>query len=288
MIHCGLERPDLELVACVRSERAASQLPELPEGRGRVAFVDFDDAESLSAAFRGVRSVIHLAGILIETPTTSYESANVETVRAALAAARAEGVEKFVLVGAMGADLESSNRYFRSKAQGERLVTESGLHYTVLRAPLVLACASEGVRAFVRETGQAFVPLVGGGHTVAQPLDARDLARGALAAAAEVDRARDCALELVGPEAASMRELIARGAALRGRRSRVLSVPRWLAATVLWLRSRVSRGGLTPTVLDVMMTDVSHDPKPAAVELGLELTPLEETLRASLEMREEG
>ena len=273
-------------MAAVRSERAARELPPLPRGRARVALVDYDDPPSLCAALRGSRALVHLPGILMESPGTTYESANVETVRAAIEAARAEGVEKLVLVGGVGADPASKNPYFRSKALGERLVRESGLAYTVLRAPLVLGCRTEGVRAYVRETGQSLVPLVGGGHTREQPLDARDLVRGALRAALDVDCARERVLDLVGPESLPMREVIARGARLRGRRSRVLPVPRAVARALLGLRALVARGGLTPDVLDVMMTDVCCDPKPAAQALGIELTPLDDTIRESLALWE--
>jgi NADH dehydrogenase len=282
LISQALERAGVELVAAVRSERAASELPALPPERASVVRVDFEDSASLRAAFSGARSLVHLPGILIETATTSYRSANIDTVRAAVDAAKAAGVEKVVLVGGVGADLKSTNPYFKSKAKGERIVRESGLSYTVLRAPLVLGCRTEGVHAFVRETGQWIVPAVGGGHTLEQPLDARDLARAALNAACDLDCARDLVLDLVGPTALPMREIIARGAALRGRRSHALAIPAALVRAALGIKQRFAAGGLTPEVLDVMLTDVSCDPKPAAEALGIELTALDETLRESL------
>ena len=181
VVRQGIASADVETVACVRSDRAASQLPPIPESRGRVARIDFEDSESLRRAFRGSTGVIHLPGILIETRSTSYESANVEPLRCAIEAAHAEDVGKFVLVGAVGADPCSANPYFRSKGLAEQLLLDSGLTYSVVRAPLVLGGAAEGARAFVRETSGGFVAVVGGGHSLEQPLDVRDLAAGALA-----------------------------------------------------------------------------------------------------------
>ncbi len=284
MVVQALERRGVELVACVRSERAASELPPIPEDRGRVARVDFDAPDTLREAFRDADAVIHLPGILIETPGRSYGSANVDTVRAAVAAARAETVAKFVLVGAVSADPSSPNPYFRSKGEAEQLLLHSGLAHTVLRAPLVLGCASEGDRALARETAGGLVPLVGGGRSREQPVDARDLAEGALAAATDAARARGRVLELVGRESLPMREIVERGARLRGARVRIVSIPTSAVKGFLMLRKRFARGGLSPEVIDVMQTDVCCDPEPAAAALGIRLRSLDATIRRSLQV----
>ena len=274
---------DVETVACVRSDRAASQLPPIPESRGSVARIDFEDPESLRRAFRGSAGVIHLPGILIETRSASYESANVEALRCAIEAAHAEDVGKFVLVGAVGADPSSANPYFRSKGLAEQLLLHSGLTYTVVRAPLVLGAAAQGSRAFARETSGGFVAVVGGGRSLEQPLDVRDLAAGALAAAVEIDRARDRVLDLVGPESVPMREILRRGARLRGARIRIVPLPVRPVKALLALIRRLAGAGLSPDVIDVMQTDVRLDPQPAARALGIELHELDDTIRYSLE-----
>src|SRR5512134_1313584 len=105
------------------------------------------------------------------------------------------------------------------------LVRESGLAYTILRCPLVLACRSAGVRALAREVGSPVVPLPGGGANLEQPIDARDLSDGALNAALSVGCARDTALESVGPVSLPLRELVRRAAKLRGKSPLIVPVP---------------------------------------------------------------
>src|SRR4029077_11864410 len=95
--------PPNALVAAVRSDRAEDEIrPMLGEGSS-LAKISYDDPSSLDAAFRGASGVIHLAGILVESPGSTYEQANVAPARSVVEAAKRASVEKFVLVSATGA-----------------------------------------------------------------------------------------------------------------------------------------------------------------------------------------
>lgn len=284
LIERALLRPDVGLAALVRSARAEAELPPLPRERGRVVRVGWSDADALRAACAGAAGLIHLAGILIESRETDYRDANVETTRAAIGAARAAGVGKFVLVSAVGADPDSHNPYWRTKGEAEMLVRESGLAYTILRCPMVLACLSAGVRALVRESGSPIVPLPGGGAHLEQPIDARDLADGALNAALSLACAPDATLDSIGPESVPLRELVLRAARLRGKRPLIVPVPTALLCALLALRTQLFGPGFTPEVIEVLLKDARLDPAPAAKALGITLRPLDETLAYSLEL----
>ncbi len=288
VVRAALESPDrpAELVAAVRSARAASEVPPIPEGRGRTALIAYDDPASLRAAFDGAPALVHLPGVLIERRGSSYETANVETTRAAALAARAAGVKKLVLVSAFGADPNSPNRFFRSKGQAEQVVRESGLAWTVLRAPLVLGPDTEGGRALARETSGASAWLVGGGGVLHQPLDAADLAAAVLRTALQPDRARDAALDLVGPTRLSYRELVERAAGLRGHTVRIHSVPAAPLRLLLALRTRLLGPGFSPDALEVLLTDTCADAAATAEALGIHLTPIDGTIRRSLALLE--
>lgn len=268
----------VEALACVRSERAEKQLPEDAQGVARIAY---DEPESLDRAFKGAGAVVHLPGVLIESPGSSYEQANVETTRAVVAAAVRTGIEKLVLVSAVGADAESSNRYFLSKARAEDCLRESGIAFTVVRAPLVLGPGTEGAAALQRNSRGPVARLIGGGSHRQQPLDVGDLARAALRAA-EPERARDRVLDMAGPEGLLERELVARAARAQGRSVRVRDLPLWAMRLLLRVRGLVAGPGFSLDALEVITTDTDVDPAPAARAFGLELTPLEVTLRRSL------
>ena len=272
---CAAERPhDTSFVACVRSERARGELPELPD-KSTVALVSYD-AVSLACAFDGANAVIHLPGVLIEKPGSSYEVANVDTTRAVVDAAQRARVAKLVLVSAVGADGHSRNRYYKSKGCAEELVRRSGLAYAILRAPLVLGPGTEGSEAVLRHTRRRRAFLLGGGRHRQQPLDVFDLARAVLRAAS-LDVARDRTLELAGPEVLADREIVERSARSQGRRVRIGRAPIGPVKLAAALRTRLFGPGLSPDAIDVITADTSVAPG-AAEELGIELTPLEATI----------
>jgi NADH dehydrogenase len=282
LVQRALALTDLEVVAAVRSERAAGEVPPIPASRGNARVVSYADPASVERAFAGAAAVIHLPGILVERRDASYAQANVETTRTALAAARAAGVRKLVLVSAHGADAASRNRYFATKGEAEALVRASGLEFSILRSPLVLGPGTEGAAALARQTAGPSVRLLDGGRVLHRPLDVEDLAAGALAAARAGDVANSATLELAGPTALSYRELVEQAARLRGHAIRVRSLPSAPLRLLLRLRRALLGPGFDPDALEVLLADTRVDPAPAARALGLELTPLPETIRRSL------
>ena len=90
--------------------------------------------------------------------------------------------------------------------------------------------------------------------------------------------------ELAGPEPVAYRDLIQRAAAMMGREVTLGAVPIWIAKLGAAVRSSLSGGGITPTVIDVITANehVAHN---ADVDLGITLTPLAETLTKILPRR---
>jgi uncharacterized protein YbjT (DUF2867 family) len=277
-------RGGIEIVALVRSARAEAQLAPSASAAVQVRRIAWSDSAALVDACAGARGVVHLAGILIPTPAEDYERANVDTTRAIATAAARARAEKLVIVSAVGADAASPNPYYRSKGRAEDVGRAVGLPYTIVRCPLLLACDAIGSRVLARQARQPVVFLLRGGANLEQPADAREVADATLNAALEVGCARDAALDLVGPESLPRRELVARCARLRGRAPIVLPVPDALVRAALGVRGMLFGPGFSPEILDVLLDDVRLDPQPAAKALGVELRPLDETLRRTLEL----
>ena len=269
------------LVAAVRSDRAADEIrPFLVEGTS-LAKVSYDDPSSLDAAFRGASAVIHLAGILVESPGSTYAQANVAPARSVVEAAKRAAAKKFVLVSATGADEKSSNGYYRTKGQAEALVRTSGLCYTILRAPLLLGPATEGAAGLARNARGPKAKLIGGGRNFQQPLYVDDLARAAIAAT-QPSVARNRTLDLVGPVSLPERELVERAARLLGHPVQVSSIPKGLLSFMLAIRQRVSGPGFSADAVEVITANTRLDSRPAASELGIHLTGIDEMIKGSL------
>ncbi len=273
------ERPQLVARAAVRSERAARTLETLPPAaRPEPVLVDYADTSGLARACEGCHSVVHLVGIIKESSTSRYRDAHEKSCSAIGAAAAKAGVKRIVYLSILGSDAASSNACLASRGRAERILLESSVASTLLRVPMVLAPGEPAARVLARQARANTVPLVRGGATRQQPIDAEDVIE-AIAAAAAQDSDEDLSLDLAGPESLPHRELVRRAAALLGRRPRIVPIPFaavWLFAT---LAERLSADPpLTRAMLGVLDHDDCVDPEPARRALGIELTPLDESL----------
>ena len=272
------ERGDIQVVACVRSAQAMSNQPASPSIYTRA--IDYADRDGLAAALGGAGCVVHLAGILFESPASSYQTANVDATQAVVDACRKAGVCRIVLASVLGADPMSPNRYLRSKGRAERLVLESGLSGAIIRTGILLGPGMAGARALVYAASRPAVTLLGGGRHSIRPLDVDDLSR-AIVRCCEASGPGVILYELVGPEPAAYRDVVARTAAMMNRRVSIRSLPIWLARLGAGVSGWRRRGGMTPTVIDVITaSEVVHENADAA--LGVHLTPLSATLEKLL------
>lgn len=270
--------------ALVRSRAAADALASFA-GAPQVEIwtADYSDGPALEQALEGCTRVAHLAGILKETRTSRYRDAHEGATLALLRAAERSGVARIVYLSIVGAAPDSGNACLSSKGFAERILREGKVPSTVLRVPMVLGPGELAAHALRARAGARFALLVRGGASLEQPLDAEDLVR-AIARALEDGSDAHRAFDLAGPECVSRRELVARAAALLGTRPRVLPVPYALARLAARaFEALAANPPLTPAMLGVLEHDDRVDPGPACRALGLELTPLAETLRRCLE-----
>ncbi len=272
-------RPELSARAVVRSERAARSLSALPpEARPEPVLVDYADSSQLARAAGGCRAVVHLVGIIRESSTSRYRDAHEKSCCAISSAAQKAGVQRIVYLSLLGADPTSTNACLASRGCAERILLESKVAATVLRVPMVLAPDEPAARVLARQSRSAAVPLVRGGATRQQPIDAGDVVEAVVAAALQRDD-EDAVLDLAGPESLAYRDLVRRAAARLGRRPRIVPIPFaavWLFAAAA---ERLSADPpLTRAMLGVLEHDDDVDPEPARRALGIELTPLDETL----------
>ena len=274
-------RESLRAVAVVRREAALEGLPRSP--RIASCVVAYEQPERLIETLTGADCVVHLAGILFEGRTSDYRTGNVESTRALVEAAQAAAARHIVFVSSLGANPRSSNGYFRSKGEAERLVADSGIDATIIRTPLLLGPDTAGGRSLLRTACGTSARVLGGGSHRLRPLDIDGLCRAILRCCREpVAGVRTCAL--VGPTMLTQRELLQRTARLLGHDLSIRSTPVWLARLVAGLASLIRTGGMTPAVIDVITSEEAVE-RNADEELGISLTPLSDTLTKLCETR---
>jgi uncharacterized protein YbjT (DUF2867 family) len=185
--------------------------------------------ESLARAFEGAAAVVNLVGILAKSGAQTFHAVHVAGARAAAKAAREVGAKSFVHVSAIGADRKSPGSYGRTKAASEAAVLAEFPDAVILRPSLVFGPEDQ---LFNRFAGMArmspFLPLIGGGNTLFQPIYAGDVGAAIAATCAGRAKAR-AAYELGGPDIISFRQLLDLAQLWSGRRRWYVRLPFWLA-----------------------------------------------------------
>lgn len=268
-----------QVTAIVRSEQAAAALPAARSIHPRV--VDYQDHDGLCTALQGCEVAVLLAGVLFESPGSSYARANVATTTAAARAAQAAGCRQLIFVSALGAGPRVANAYLRSKGEAEVAIETVGLPAFILRTPMLLGADSAAGQTLQRQSSRRLLWLLGGGRQRLRPLDLDDLSQAILALAARSAQGIE-RHDLVGPEVVTQRELIRRAAALKGNVVACFGVPVAVVRLLVGWLYRWRGRGITPAVIDVLTADeeVVID---AAAELDLPRTPLSTTLQRLIE-----
>jgi len=266
---------DIAVNAGVRTQAAVNTLPTHPSITPYV--IQYGDVSSLEHLLDGTDCVVHLAGILIESPSSNYQSANVHATGAVVEAAQRTSVAHFVLVSALGADALSTNGYYRSKGLAEDVVAQSGIVADIIRTPMLLGPDTAGAKSLIGLASRPAVKVLDGGEHVLRPLDVDDLSQ-AIRQCCQRGPIRTMSHELVGPEAITYRDLIVATGRLLGQDVSVGALPVWSAKLGAMLMGLFKRGGITPSVIDVITASesVTHN---ADTELGVALTPLSTTLQ---------
>lgn len=178
--------------------------------RGRVSG-DLATGRGIAEAVRGVDTIVHCA------THPRYRRVDVDGTRWLLKAARGDGVKHIVYISIVGID-DNPFPYYQAKRRAERLIEESGIPCTVLRATqfheLVVAMADA-----VTKLPIAPVPKDVG----VQPVDVEAVAQrlAELAAGEPIGRARD----LGGPQVLSVAEAVHAYGSVVDRRFKQLQVP---------------------------------------------------------------
>jgi len=184
---------------------------------------------SVAAAIDGSDIVINLAGILVGSGAQSFDAVHVKGARAIAKAAQEAGVRRLIHLSAIGAELNSTSNYSKSKALGEQAVLEEFPDAIILRPSVVFGPEDEFFNRFANLARMSpALPLIGGGKTRFQPVFVGDLAE-AIAACAEHHAKPGTVYEIGGPEVYTFRQLLDRVQKWSGRSRGYVTVPFWMA-----------------------------------------------------------
>ncbi len=210
------------------SRNAARDSREWPVGvepwPGNVA-----DAASLLGSATGCDAVLHVVGIVDESPPdATFERVNVNGTRSILQEAERAGVGTFVFVSSLGADRGQSD-YHKSKAAAEAIVRSFRGKWIICRPGSVYGPGDEQVSMILKMVRTLpAIPLLGNGDQAFQPIWHEDLGK-ALAQVIERDDLAGRTLDMAGPEQTTQNDLIDRFSKITDRQPLRIPVPEVVA-----------------------------------------------------------
>jgi NADH dehydrogenase len=242
---------------------------------------DMTDPDSLRRAVHGVDVVVHLVAIRQGKPER-FQQVMIEGTRNLLAAA--QGVERFVLMSALGTEERTKDLipYYNAKWQQEQDVKASGLEHVIFRPSFAFGRDGGILPTFLKLAKLSpFTGIVGSGEQRIEPLWIDDV--GAyFATSVDLPEAANRTFELGGPDVVTWNELWKRIRAELGiRRRPTVHLPTSLMRIPATVTERLP--GNVPltrdllTMLEAGDNVVTNDD--AVRTFRLPLVPLDEQLR---------
>jgi len=119
-----------------------------------------DDVPRLESALTRAHTIVHLIGGVWPEPGMSYDLLNRDSTEAAVIAAHAAEVKRFIFLSFVGADPASTNEFLAAKGRAEQHILSTPMEHAILRcAPIarefgaVIASLGPDARAGVPGSG---------------------------------------------------------------------------------------------------------------------------------------
>lgn len=141
---------------------------------------DVCDPASCADGAKGCDAVINLVGIIREFPGRgiTFERLHREATANMLAAAKENGITRYLHMSALGSRPDAVSGYHRSKFAAEELVMAAVLDHTIFRPSIIFGSGDSFVtmlEGYILSFGA--VPVIGDGSYRLQPIAASDVAR---------------------------------------------------------------------------------------------------------------
>ncbi|HEX5450635.1 MAG TPA: complex I NDUFA9 subunit family protein [Gaiellaceae bacterium] len=219
----ALRAQDRDVRVLVRSPERGAHAKSIG---AELAVGDVTDPDSLAAAANGCTHIIHLVAILTGKPA-AFDRVMTQGTRNLVDAARNAGVERFVLMSALGT---GNVPYYRAKLAMEQTVIASGLEHVIFRPSFVFGHGG-ALSTFMKQVKYSpVVTVIGPGTQRSQPIWVDDVAA-YFAASLDHAGATNRTFEIGGPDVVTWNELYREIARTLGKKRAIVHVPFGVART---------------------------------------------------------
>ena len=242
-------------VACRRPDLAGHVVPLGVPGQIVPVQANIRYPASIAAVCDGAFAVINLTGVLYSSGAQSFDAVHVFGASAVAKAAKTARAQLLIHLSAIGADINSTSAYARSKAAGEKAATLGFSGASIIRPSIVFGPEDNFFNQFAKMARfSPALPLIGGGRTKFQPVFVGDIAE---AVATLIDRgiADGTTYELGGPEVMSFKQILKYILSTTQRRRLLLPIPFGVAKLMGGIAGLLPKPALTMDQVESLKTD---------------------------------
>lgn len=216
-------------VACRRPNEALFVRTYGAVGQVEPVFCNIRDDASVKAALAGANAAVNCVGTFDSSGSNNFDAVQATGAGRIAGLAAAMGLEAFVYISALGADVNSDSDYSRTKGEGEAAVLAAFPTAMILRPSVIFGNEDGFFNRFASMARMGpFLPLVGG-DTKFQPVYVEDVAQ---AAVKGVTKGATGVYELGGPHVGTLRQIVGDMLAVIQRRRIVINLPFFAGAAV--------------------------------------------------------
>ena len=204
-----LTKKNYRIIAVTRSPYLHGYLKPL----GNIGQIDLEkvnifDEKKIRPIIESSNIVINLVGILFENKNQKFESIHTQFPYLLAKLCKEYNIEKLIHISALGANVNSSSAYMRSKAKGEKFILDNTENSIILRPSIIFGPEDNFFNQFASLTQfLPFLPLIGGGKNKFQPIYVVDVVK-SIISVLENKKSNNKIYELCGPEIFTFRELM--------------------------------------------------------------------------------
>lgn len=253
----------------------------------RLVTLNINDTDKLQEVFHGCEAVAHCAGTSIEDNKQTFQHLHVDGTQSAVTAAEHMGVKKFVLVSYLNVRPNVRSTYHTTKWQGEEIVRNSKLNYTILKAGLVYGAGDH----LINNLSNLFRKLpifaaVGLKEKTVRLVAVEDLVTVICESLLDENRFSRQTLAVLGPEEFPFSQAARRIAKAMGRPLIIVPFPVFFHRILAWFSERFMPKPLITKAQVQMLADGISQPSPESLPLPKDLAPktlfMEEQIKKGL------
>lgn len=265
--------------------RRTSDIERLKQLGMEIAYGDVTDKASLENAVKGVETVIHLVGIIVEHRGATFEIIHTQGTKNLVEASKEAGVRRFIYISALGARENARSRYHITKFEAEQLVKSSGMGYVIFRPSIMVGEWGAFVTLLSRVVRRApVIPIIDGKSRV-QPIYVENTVD-CIVQSLRDPRTTNRIFEIGGPEQITYTELFYTLMEVLEVKKPAVEIPTWLMWFPAYIFERtMDKPPITTQQLMMLQEDNICDIREMQEVFNLKLVPLREALKTFLSGR---